>query len=320
LYKYVYTNEEQPVRLIQDRYMNRIITVLFLVCVCCVHGMSQSFSDTAYLVKAIKKLAPLHKPISDPGPFDWLAQHDEPGQTFRQYYNSSPVMPRGKRRIIYIQPVGSFADTQRTIIMLTADFMSSFFNLQVKVLDSVPLSVIPAHAKRKHPNWGMDQILSTYILTDILKPRLPTDAAAYLAFTTSDLWPGEGWNFVFGQASLRNRTGVWSIYRNGEPAENFNLCLLRTLKIAVHETAHMFSMYHCTLYECCMCGSNHQEESDRRPLYLCPECMAKICYAAKTDPVKRYTALAEFCEEYGFEEEKGFYEMSIARLKLDKDL
>ena len=26
---------------------------------------------------------------------------------------------------------------------------------------------------------------------------------AVLALTTSDLWPGEGWNFVFGQASLR---------------------------------------------------------------------------------------------------------------------
>ena len=43
---------------------------------------------------------------------------------------------------------------------------------------------------------------------------------------------------------------------------------------ATHETGHMFSMLHCTAYECCMCGSNHREESDRRPVYLCPECTA----------------------------------------------
>jgi hypothetical protein len=27
----------------------------------------------------------------------------------------------------------------------------------------------------------------------------PADALAYLALTASDLWPGEGWNFVFGR-------------------------------------------------------------------------------------------------------------------------
>ena len=48
-------------------------------------------------------------------------------------------------------------------------------------------------------------------------PRRPEDAVAVLGLTTSDLWPGEGWNFVFGQASLRDRIGVWSLYRFGDP-------------------------------------------------------------------------------------------------------
>ena len=38
---------------------------------------------------------------------------------------------------------------------------------------------------------------------------LPKDAFAFVAFTSSDLWPGEGWNFVFGQASMEGRIGVW---------------------------------------------------------------------------------------------------------------
>ncbi len=90
-----------------------------------------------------------------------------------------------------------------------------------------------------------------------------------IALTTSDLWPGKGWNFVFGQARLRERVGVWSLYRNGDPDESegaFRLCLLRTIKTATHETGHMFSLRHCTKYECNMCESNNSEESDRSPM------------------------------------------------------
>ena len=68
---------------------------------------------------------------------------------------------------------------------------------------------------------------------------------AYLALTASDLWPGQGWNFVFGEASLRQRIGVWSIYRNGDPETDFQLCLRRTLSTASHETGHILGMAHC---------------------------------------------------------------------------
>ena len=34
----------------------------------------------------------------------------------------------------------------------------------------------------------------------------------------------------------------------------------------MHETGHMFSMRHCTKYECLMSGTNHMGETDRRPL------------------------------------------------------
>src|SRR3712207_7363776 len=44
---------------------------------------------------------------------------------------------------------------------------------------------------------------------------------------------------------------------------DFKLTLLRTLKIAAHETGHMFSVRHCTKYECVMNGSNHLGETDR---------------------------------------------------------
>ena len=91
--------------------------------------------------------------------------------------------------------------------------------------------------------------------------------------------------------------------------------LLRTLKIATHETGHMFSVKHCTKYECVMSGTNHLNETDRRPLDVCPECMAKICWATNTSPRERYLRLARFCADHGLDRERRFFERAAAAVK-----
>lgn len=267
--------------------------------------------------KAMEKIRPLHTKLGKPKPGDWLVSHQESGQTFAQYLRGRPVGPTKQRGTLYVQPLGKFSATQRKIITLTAEFMGLYFSLPVKVKDDLPLSLIPRRARRTHPSWGVKQILSTYVLDHVLRPRLPKDAVAYIAFTASDLWPGQGWNFVFGQASLRGRVGVWSIHRNGDPERSpagFRLCLLRTMKTATHETGHMLSMQHCTLYECNMCGSNHREESDRRPIALCPECAAKLWWITRADPVARYRKLAAFCKEQGLKDEAEYYQKALRAL------
>lgn len=113
------------------------------------------------------------------------------------------------------------------------------------------------------------------------------------------------------------RLTVWSLYRLGEPergAEDFRVFLRRTLKIATHETGHMFSIPHCTKYECNMNGTNHLEETDRHPLDACPECMAKICWATACNPRVRYERLAAFCREHGLTQERRFFEQSAKTL------
>lgn len=272
------------------------------------------------LPATFQKLLLLHTKLGRPEPHDWLAEHPESGQSYSEYLAGNPVRADKSRRVIYVQPLGDFDAAQRKILDLTAEFMGIYFQLPVKVQEDMPLKVVPEKARRKHPTWGMDQILSTYVLDEVLRPRLPKDACAYIALTTSDLWPGEGWNFVFGQASLSDRVGIWSIYRNGELDKDEDarrLCLLRTIKTATHETGHMFSMQHCTFYECNMCGSNHREESDRRPLWLCPHCLAKLCHATASDPAKRFKDLIAFCKAQGLTKEQEFYEKSLAVLGSD---
>ncbi len=281
-------------------------------------GQADERPSTPVLPPKFARLLPLHKELGPPQPGEWLASHPEPGETFMGYKRGRPVRPTPARRTIYVQPLGEFSPTQRKIIERTARYMGLYFGLPVEVCDDLPLSLVPDEARRVHPTWGDRQVLTTYVLGRLLPPRMPKDAVAYIAFTTSDLWPGPGWNFVFGQASLRARVGVWSIYRNGDPEESdaaFNVCLRRTIKTATHETGHMFSMMHCIRYECNMCGSNHRAESDRHPLWLCPNCLAKLCWCTGVDPARRYEGLIEFCRDNGLEREQEFFEKSLAVLR-----
>jgi archaemetzincin len=280
-------------------------------------GCAAEPNEKLMLPEEFKRLLPLHTTLGRPQPREWLAEHYEPGQTYAQYVRSQPVKPDRQRRVIYVQPLGDFNRTQRRIVTRTAEFVGIYFDLPVRIRRDLPLKLIPENARRVHPTWGDNQVLTTYVLNDVLRPQLPKDAAIYIALTTSDLWPGKGWNFVFGQASLRERVGVWSIYRNGNPDESdaaLRLCLLRTLRTATHEMGHMFSMMHCTLYECNMCGSNHRAESDRRPLALCPHCLAKLCYATGADPRQRFRKLITFCKDNGLGREQEFFEKSLAAL------
>ena len=275
-------------------------------------------ADDRMLPSTFRKLLPLHTKLGKPRSGDWLAQHPEMGQTFNQYLHSYPIRVDKQRRVIYIQPLGEFNPTQKEIIDETTEFMGVYFQLPVKVREGLSLDLVPKTARRKPGVFRSEQILTTYVLDEVLKPRLPKDATVFVAFTTADLWPGEGWNYVFGQASLSDRVGVWSINRYGNPEagdDAFRLCLLRTLKTATHETGHMFTMSHCTLYECNMCGSNHMDEADRRPLELCPHCLAKLCYATGADPAKRFDRLIQFYKAHRLTAEQAFCEKSLAILR-----
>ena len=267
----------------------------------------------------ISRLHPLHKKLGRVRPGDWLASHKEDGQSFDEYARSNPIRPRGKRRVLYVQPIGDFDAVQTRLIEKTASFLALYFGVEVRTRKTLPLSIVPESARRTHPSWGVKQILSTWVLDELAK-RLPEDALSMLALTTSDLWPGRGWNFVFGQASLRQRVGVWSIARKGDPHESpeaFRLCLLRTLKTAAHETGHMFSIQHCIAYECNMCGSNSRRESDRRPIALCPECHAKVAWGCRLDAKERFAKLSAWAKREGFESEALFWKRSGEALTRD---
>jgi archaemetzincin len=256
---------------------------------------------------------PFFQPMETPEPDEWLSSFPEDGQTFEQYINGNPTIPTDKRGTIYIQPIGRFDQKQEQVIGATAEYMEDFFGLPVKLLPGMRFKE-PLSLKNYRSNKLLRhrQIRTGYILDEILFPALPEDAAAFIAFTNEDLYPDEYMNFVFGQASLANRVGVWSLYWLNAKADDQTF-LRRTLKIAVHETGHMFSIAHCTKYECVMSGSNHLKETDSRPIDACPECMAKICWMAGIKPLKRYSRLESFAARHGLiKEEEEFTRKAAA--------
>lgn len=255
------------------------------------------------------KLKPLAKPLTKPEPQDWLPNHKEAGQTFKQYLAADPVR-RGRDGVaIYIVLLGDFTPEQTRILKATEKYLEVFYQVPVKIQKEIPIADIPERGKRQHPPFG-EQILTTYILDEVLKPERPKDALAYLAFTASDLFPEPSWNFVFGQAKLHDRTGVWSIARLGDPAESkaaFQLCLRRTLHTASHETGHILTIQHCTAFDCNMNGVNNLDEADRKPLTMCPVCLRKVCWNLQVDPPTYLSQLEGFCREHELREEADWY-------------
>lgn len=272
---------------------------------------------TTQLLETVDALRPLHSKLGLPEPGDWLYYTKEEGQTFLEYLQTESDKLDASRHTIYIQPIGEFNSAQREVLERTIEFIRHFFGMPVKVMEDLPLDRIPEKARRVHPEWGVKQILANHIAFEVLKPDLPDDAAACLGLTASDLW-ATGYNFCFGLASLEDRVGIWSFHRKGDPGRGeaaFRDCLKGSIKTACHEIGHIFGIEHCTSYDCLMCGSNNLEEGSRRPLALCPECLAKIAWVTKVDLAKRYEALASFCDAHGFEKEAAFFQASRERLR-----
>jgi archaemetzincin len=270
--------------------------------------------DLGAIRAAGRKIKPLHRRMGKIRPGDWLAEHHEDGQTFAEYRRSDPNRPTRKRTTLYVQPLGDFSKVQTRLVNDTVAGLKVFFGVPVKKLRKLGLHVIPPRARRLHPTTRRPQILSTYVLR-FLKPRRPRDAVAVIALTPSDLWPGKGWNFVFGQASLHQRVGVWSLARKGDPSRNYTQVLRRTLQTAFHETGHMLGMDHCIAYECGMNGSNSLGEADLRPTGFCPECEQKVWWACRTDPVKRYQELVKFARAHDLEKEAKAWQAALETLQ-----
>lgn len=231
---------------------------------------------------------------------EWLDRFPESGQTFGVYEQSSPVHPTPTRGKLVLQPLGTFAPADTALLAKLQEHMSIFFALPVESRSPIAL---PKRGTRTKRSGGRSwvQHLTGAIMDDVLVPRLPDDAVVYLGITNVDLYPGDEWNYVFGQARLESRVGVYSVARlfasfdglkDDEASQRRGLA--RSTAILTHETGHAFGIKHCTAFECVMNGTNSLEELDSQFAEPCPVCLRKLTWNIGLDPIARYEKLREF--------------------------
>lgn len=238
---------------------------------------------------------------------EWLENHFEAGQSYADFVRSRPNKPDAERRKLYIQPLGEFGEKRKPILQQVADFGQRFFLLEVEVQPAIPLQ--SSFTRRTNEFTEKEQLLTTDVLK-FLGGDLPHDAYCRIAVTMTDLYPDPERNYVFGQASLRNRVGVYSFARydrqffgDAPQAGDDQRYLRRCLDVFSHEVGHMYGMAHCTHYECLMNGSNNLKEADSQSPHFCPICLRKFAFTTKFDPATRCRSLADFYERHDLDEE-----------------
>lgn len=180
-------------------------------------------------------------------------------------------------------------------------------------------------ANRRNPHTRQLQLLTTDLL-NLLRRRLPADAFGLLGITMTDLYPAPEWNFVFGQASLWDRVGVYSFARYSPAFYGESHCggmdkliLRRSCKVLAHEGSHMFGIEHCIWFRCLMNGSNHLDESDARPLHLCPVDLRKLYWSIGFNVIRRYERILEFDWRAGFRDEAEWIQKRLIFIQSGKD-
>jgi len=259
-----------------------------------------------------------------PGPSDWLAstgEKDRPGQSFRQFCNANKRAPTRQQNTIYLVPLGVFGGPEEQSAPMgavarapdpavLADCVETWFGgMRVKTLPPITST---GHLTQRIGMEGQVQLL-TGDIHDQLKKLKPKDAFCIVGYTMIDLYPRKEWNFVFGQARSDTGTGIFSFarYAHCESSAHF---LRRCCSVLVHEIGHLFGLAHCVWYECNMNGSNHDEESDSRPLHLCPVELHKLYHSlgGKLDIPLRDQRLAEFFEKIGLIDDANWYKKRVA--------
>jgi archaemetzincin len=260
------------------------------------------------------------QPKRAPQPGDWMARFHETGMSFDEYVASRPTQRQGARNVLVLQPLGSFHSSEREQLKELATYTEAFFDTKVRLAPTAPLPKA-GRRSRQGENGQWIQHHTERILNTLIESHLPEDAVCVLGVTLEDLYPEPSWNYVFGEASLEQRVGVYSLARyqarfwgGKETRESRRLALLRSFKVLAHETGHLFSLPHCRRFECLMNGSNSLDEMDRQPLEPCCVCLKMLAYNLRFDIQSRYRRLMTIYERNGLSEQRDWVKTRLSRI------
>jgi archaemetzincin len=251
----------------------------------------------------------------------WYGIFAEPIQSLEYYQARQPMRPTPQRRTVVLQPLGDMTAGQMAMLRDLQEYSQAFFQLPVRMAPPLSLEAAkqwtrPTTSRAGSPTGGT-QYDASKLLSKVLLPRLPDDAAAYLGITMSDLW-ADDLSYVFGLGDVDHRVGVYSLCRyypefwgHQSTARDRTQTLRRACLVLNHEAGHMFGLMHCVLYKCSMNGSNSLADADQTPLDYCPVCHRKLLWNLGCDGIRRYEDLLRFYREHGLQAEAKWTEQRL---------
>ena len=192
---------------------------------------------------------------------------------------------------------------------------SFFYPMQIKLIKIVSLETLNVKSR-----INVKIQYHTGKISSKMVKYVPNDAHCLISILLDDLYPGESWNYVFGEALYDKRVGVFSFARFGDSFFEKNkpfffdsYVLYHSCNTLTHEICHTFGIMHCIYYTCLMNGANSLEEVKKHTLYECPVCLRKLQYSIGFDPLERYKKLLEVTKKFGgyFEKACKWYEKRI---------
>ena len=240
--------------------------------------------------------------LGPPKPGEWRYSFKEPAQSYEKYIAGPVNKKSDERTTFYIQPLGSAGKGYKEVLERMRLYAEAFFGVPAKVLDPIPMFEEALVAKRS-------QYDSTLII-NLLADRVPKDALVYIGITDKDLF-SEGLNFVFGEASLNWKCGVYSLVRY--QTKDDALFTRRSLNLLSHESGHILSLEHCVTYACVMQGANNLREDDGHPMHLCPIDLKKVLWNTGMDRDDRYRKLLALYQKWALKAEADWVTKRLAK-------
>ncbi|EDQ89772.1 uncharacterized protein MONBRDRAFT_32153 [Monosiga brevicollis MX1] len=256
--------------------------------------------------------------------------YGEEGQSLQEFCQDRPKLlrsycPTPRRSIIYLQPI--IDERQPTELeQLDLDFVSRFLEaflptMKVRVMEPWRIEVPAKATKTKahyettlkvghggeysvaarrsrdgpslHPQIGLND------LADALLYKVPRDAWCRVGVSMLDLYEDDNDDFCMGRAWGASRVAVLGFFRyaaelgKGRPPRGVPALREAMVKTLTHEILHCFLFDHCTRGSCLMNTTGNLHEDFEAPLWLCEECLAKLCLTLDFDVRDRYACLAE---------------------------
>lgn len=212
--------------------------------------------------------------------------------------------PAKHRKTIVLVPIGDVSEAPPFEAL--AECVAAFFQLPVKAGKPVTSKMLKRIEVCEEGCGFGPQFETSSIHRLIGEEYKDREAFLTIAYTMTDICnSNNGFQFLFGEALVDSGVGVFSFARYREDAPSAATFLRRCSHVLCHETTHLYGVKHCVWASCLMNGSNHLEESERRPFALCPCDLRKLEDSHEMigglDLLSREAALLAFFEKHGLE-------------------